>query len=141
MRVMSFNIRLNDTDENYGEQKWELRKKNIASIIRFHHMDIIGLQEPFIEQVHDLELLLPEFVWYGTGVEAGKEKGPIDAIFFRRSGFNLLKKSFFYLSPTPCKPSIGWDAKFKRGVCWVKLREKNNKKSFFFFLFLIIREK
>jgi len=133
MRIMSFNIRWAEETSEDAQTTWDNRKKNVASMIRFHHMDIVGLQEPWISQVHDLELLLPEFAWYGIGIEDGQYKGPINAIFYRTSTFKLLDKGFFFLSNTPNEPSLGWDAKYPRGVSWIKLELKKDKKIFYFF--------
>lgn len=37
-------------------------------------------------------------------------------MFFEKTKFTLIKSSTFWLSPTPAKPSIGWDAALNR-IC------------------------
>ena len=131
MRIMSFNIRLKDLEEK--EHSWEMRKDIVASMIRFHRMDIIGIQEPLKEQIDELQELLIEYSWYGVGLEDGKKKGAFDAIYYRKSRFDVLDKGYFYLSETPDIPSKGWEAKFERGVSFVKFIDKKTNKIFYFF--------
>jgi endonuclease/exonuclease/phosphatase family metal-dependent hydrolase len=131
-RIMSFNIRLKDKKDE-KKNSWAARKESVASMIRFHHMDIIGIQEPLKQQLKDLNKILPEYEYFGLGLENGKDKGITNAIFYRKSRFEVMDENIFYLSPTPDKPSKGWDAMFHRGVSWVKLRDKKTLKIFFFF--------
>ena len=52
IKVMSFNVRWdNNLDKKHS---WQERKKHVASMIRFHNMDLVGLQEPIKEQMQDL---------------------------------------------------------------------------------------
>lgn len=134
IRVMSFNIHLKDCEEQKPQEcLWEFRKEKVASMIRFHHMDLIGLQEPTMDQLNDLTKLLPEYEWIGIGLNDGKDKGPIDAILFLKDRFKVIENSNFYLSSTPEKLSIGWDAKFIRGVTWAKLKDLKTNQFFYFF--------
>ncbi len=131
VRVMSFNIRSDDNlqpDEN-SILKWADRKKRVASMIRFHRADLIGLQEPCRTQLDDLKKELLEYRCF-DGVEIGTVH---DSIFFRKSRFDLIDSGTFFLSQTPEIPSIGWDAKFVRAASWVKLLDKKTKKQFYFF--------
>lgn len=133
LRVMSFNIRWDSELDTPPENSWERRKSYVSSMIRFHRMDLVGLQESSKDQVHDLEKLMPEYGWYGVGLEDGKDKGPFDAIFFRKSRLELLNHSHFFLSSTPDVPSKGWNARFARGVVWAEFKDKKSQKTFFFF--------
>ncbi|MCO6493390.1 MAG: hypothetical protein J5I98_33525, partial [Phaeodactylibacter sp.] len=58
LRVMSFNIRLATPDD--GVDYWPNRKEMVASMVRFHEADLVGLQEAMRIQLDDLEKLLPE---------------------------------------------------------------------------------
>ncbi|MBN2479458.1 MAG: endonuclease/exonuclease/phosphatase family protein [Parachlamydiales bacterium] len=136
LRVMSYNIHLKDCEcaEETDEQcLWSYRKNRVASIIRFHHMDLIGLQEATKDQIMDLINILPEYDWVGVGLNDGKDKGPIDAILYSNERFELLESSYFYLSPTPSIISKGWKAKFIRGVTWAKFKDLNTNQVFFIF--------
>src|SRR5690606_8318121 len=66
--------------------------------------------------------------------EDGKEKGEHSAIFYKKDEFKLLDKGDFWLSETPDKPSLGWDATCCNRICsWVYLKHKKSKKKFYFF--------
>lgn len=120
IRVMSFNVLADDNQEH----PWEQRKKSVASMIRFHHADLIGLQEPSREQLVDLGQMLPEYESFA---------GIHNPIFFRKSRFQLMDSGSFYLSLTPNQPSLGWDAKFPRTLSWVRLLDKKMGQELFFF--------
>ena len=120
MRVMSFNI-LSDDD---SEHAWEKRKSSVISMIRFHRADLIGLQEASHEQVQDLMRALPEY---------GVFEGLYNPILYRKSWFQSVSSGSFFLSATPDQASLGWDAKFPRTVCWVKLLDKKRGQEFVFF--------
>jgi len=134
IRVMSFNIHFKDCEEQKPKEcLWKYRKEKVASMIHFHHMDLIGLQEPTKDQLNDLINLLPEYDWYGIGLNDGKDKGPIDAILFLKDRFEIIDTSHFYLSPTPEVLSKGWKSKYVRGVTWVKLKDLKTDRIFYFF--------
>jgi endonuclease/exonuclease/phosphatase family metal-dependent hydrolase len=124
---MSYNIRV-AVDE--GTNSWGNRKEKVASMIRFHHADIVGLQEALKIQVEDLITLLPEYDWSGVGRDDGRDKGEFSAILFRKEKFELLKGYTFWLSETPDTVSVGWDAALPRIASWVKLKDKETGKTF-----------
>jgi len=128
--IMSYNIRV-AVDE--GINSWENRKEKVASMIRFHRADVIGLQEALKEQIEDLLELLPEYSWHGVGRDDGKEKGEYSAILFRTGKFQLLGGSTFWLSETPDTVSVGWDAALPRIVTWVLLKENESQRMFYHF--------
>jgi endonuclease/exonuclease/phosphatase family metal-dependent hydrolase len=131
IRVMSFNIHI-DCKEDSGYCCWSKRKEYVASMIRFHHMDIIGLQEPTIEQLKDLKELAPEYAQHSSRLEKIK-KYQTDAILYLEERFELLDASYFFLSPTPEKCTKGWKSKFVRGVTWAKFKDKYTDQIFYFF--------
>jgi len=120
IRVMSFNVRSDDDPIHV----WAKRKDRVASVIRFHHADLIGLQEPGQAQLDDLTRALPEF---------GSFAGIFNPIFYRKSRLHLISSGGFYLSETPDQPSQGWDAKFVRATSWARFFDKKKKKEFVFF--------
>ena len=130
-KVMTFNIRLNTPVD--GPNQWPHRKTFAASMIRFHHADITGLQEAMKDQVDDLTALLPEYDWFGIGRDDGKEAGEFMAIFYRKDRFEVLEQSTFWLSETPETVSKGWDAMCFRVVTWGKFKDKVTGKIFFLF--------
>lgn len=120
IRVMSFNI-LSDIDQ---EHEWEKRQSAVVSMIRFHHADLIGIQEPSESQVKDLLASLPEFEIL---------PGIFNPIIYRKSRFEYISSGSFYLSHTPNEPSLGWDARFPRATSWVKLKDQKSDREFIFF--------
>ena len=128
IRVMSFNVL---SDDN-AEHAWTERKQKVASTIRFHRADVIGMQEPSLAQIGDLIRILPEYQAV-SGISLGENGQDHDPIFFRKGRFELLDTGHFFLSPTPEVPSKGWDAKFPRATVWVHLRDLKTQKSLFFF--------
>jgi endonuclease/exonuclease/phosphatase family metal-dependent hydrolase len=131
IRVMTFNIRYDEPQDK--ENAWPNRKGFVASMIRFHHADLVGVQEALARQLKDLEKLLPEYSWVGVGRADGKAAGEFSAVLYRRSRFEHLESSTFWLSETPQVPSAGWDAALPRIVTWIKLRDLQTGKIFYQF--------
>ena len=51
LRVMTYNIRFDNPAD--GVHAWPNRKELVASVIRFHKADIIGVQEALEHQIQD----------------------------------------------------------------------------------------
>ncbi len=131
LRVMTFNIRYNEPRD--GVNAWANRKTKVSDVIRFHKADLIGVQEAKYDQLQDLEKLLPDFAWCGSGRD-GENKGEFSAILYRRSRFKLVETNTFWLSETPEKIGAkGWDADFPRIVTWAKFQDRASKKNFYQF--------
>ncbi|MCK9639715.1 MAG: endonuclease/exonuclease/phosphatase family protein [Prolixibacteraceae bacterium] len=129
--IMTYNIRMNTPDD--GVNAWPLRKDKVAGLIKFHQADLFGVQEALLVQMNDLKASLPEFDSYGVGRDDGKEAGEFMTIFFRKSRFEKLDAGTFWLSPTPDKPGLGWDAACNRTCTWIKFKDKATKKYFYHF--------
>lgn len=130
-RVMTYNIRYDNPDD--GVNRWDNRKERVLNLIRFNKADIIGLQEAEYHQLKWLDDRLKEFDWSGVGRTDGKQEGEFSPVFFNTDRFEKLDGGTFWLSPTPGKPSKGWDAALPRIVSWVHLNEKVSGKTFYFF--------
>jgi len=130
--VGSFNVR-NDNSGDVGNL-WAQRKSIAANLLRFHQFDVFGTQEGKKNQIDDLSLLLPEFANYGRGRDDGQSGGEHSSIFYRKDKFKLLDKGDFWLSETPDKPGLGWDATCCNRICsWVYLQDLKSGKKFYFF--------
>ena len=130
--VGTFNLRF-DNPKDTGNL-WVNRAPVAAALIRFHEFDIVGTQEGLSNQLEDLSKALPEYQHYGLGRDDGKDGGEHSAIFFKKDRFEVLKKGDFWLSETPDKPGLGWDATCCNRICsWVYLIDKQSKKKFYFF--------
>ena len=129
---MSFNIRYNTPSD--GENAWPYRRDNVASMIRFHHADLIGVQEALKGMLDELQERLPEWSWVGVGRADGKNDGEFSAIFYKTDRLELLENDTFWLSETPGVPgSKSWDAALERIVTWAKFRDRQNNQVFFHF--------
>lgn len=129
VNVLSFNIRYNNPDD--GEHAWPNRKGMVASVVRFHAADLIGMQEVLRSQIDDLTVLLPNYSWYGVARNDGKNSGEFSPIFYRRDRFQLLDSGEFWLSKNPDQiGSKSWDAALPRIATWVKFRDRESKQEF-----------
>lgn len=132
INAMSFNLRYNTPND--GVHAWPQRKELVATTIRFHRADVIGVQEALHDQMLDLAHMLPEYKWVGVGRDDGKTQGEYAAIFYRHTCFELLASGNFWLSEKPEQAgSVGWDAAITRIVTWAKLRDVRSGKTFFHF--------
>jgi endonuclease/exonuclease/phosphatase family metal-dependent hydrolase len=128
----SFNVR-NDNKGDVGNM-WDQRKEIAANLLRFHQFDVFGTQEGKPNQISDLSTLLPEYANHGAGRDDGKDAGEHSSIFYKKDKFKLLNKGDFWLSETPDKPGLGWDATCcNRIASWVHLQDIKTGKKFFFF--------
>lgn len=132
LTVMSYNVRYNTPKDSLNA--WPYRKEKVASVISSNKIDIAGLQEPWIDQILDMEKLLPDYVWIGWSRDDGKRKGEFTPIFYRREKFTVVDKGVFWLSATPENVgSIGWDEKLPRTAIWIRFKENLTGKEFYFF--------
>jgi endonuclease/exonuclease/phosphatase family metal-dependent hydrolase len=125
LRVMSFNIRY-DTPSD-GANGWPNRKDWVASLIRFHEADAIGVQEALARQLTDLDARLPGFARVGVGRADGKAAGEFSAIFYRTDRLELIDSGTFWLSQTPeVAGSKGWDTAIERIATWARFRDRQS---------------
>lgn len=131
LKVGTFNLRM-DTPSD-GENAWTHRKELVKDLLRFFDYDLFGTQEGFTHQLNDvLELGVYRFI--GAGRDDGKEAGEHSAIFYRTDRFKVLDQGNFWLSETPEKPGLGWDATCCNRICsWGKFEDKKSGKQFYFF--------
>src|SRR6187431_3396321 len=132
LNVMTFNIRYNTKNDSLNA--WPYRKDNAASQIRFHNVQILGVQEALHEQMMDLGQSLSQYKYVGVGRDDGKTKGEYSAIFYDTIRLKLLGSATFWLSLTPgIAGSKSWDAAITRIVTWAKFTDTRSKKTFFVF--------
>jgi len=129
--IITYNIRMNTPDD--GVNAWPLRKEKVAGLLKFHQADIFNVQEALPEQMDDLVSLFPGFDHVGVGRDDGKRAGEHMSIFFNKARFDKITDGMFWLSETPDKPGLGWDAVCNRTVTWIKLKDKITKKTFYVF--------
>jgi len=129
--VATYNLRYNNPGD--GPNAWPARKEAVKALIRYHEFDVFGTQEGLAGQIADLAQM-EEFDHVGVGRDDGRQAGEHSAIFFRKSRFALLGKGDFWLSETPDRPSLGWDATCcHRLASWARLRDRTNNRVFYVF--------
>ena len=131
INIASYNIRYDNKGD--GVNAWPNRKENVKGLIKFHDIEIFGVQEALIGQLKDISELT-DFTYIGKGRDDGKEAGEHSAIFYKKDRFKLLKSGDFWLSETPDKPGKGWDATCCNRICsWGRFQDLTTKKEFYFF--------
>lgn len=116
LRMMTYNIRFDNPAD--GVHAWPNRKELVASVIRFHKADIIGVQEALEHQIQDLMELLPGYDWVGVGRNEDGG-GEFSAILYRSSVIAVKEAQTFWLSESPDEPgSKSWDSSLPRIATW-----------------------
>ena len=131
LRIITYNIRLNIPSD--GINAWPNRSNQVSALLYFHQADIFGLQEALIDQIKDINAQLPNMAWVGVGRDDGKKAGEFSPIFYNSKKFKVLKKGWFWLSETPDKPGLGWDAAYNRLCTWVLLETAKKERQFMVF--------
>lgn len=131
IRVASYNLRYENSND--GENSWTNRKEHVKALIQFHDFDIFGTQEGLIGQLKGIAEL-QQYAFTGHGRDDGQEAGEHSAIFYKKDRFKLLNSGDFWLSQTPDKPTLGWDAQCCKRICsWGKFNDLKTRKEFYFF--------
>ena len=112
--VMTYNIKWDNTNDTVNN--WNDRKDAMVSLLKHYQPSIIGMQEVVNGQLNYLVTNLPNFASIGVGREDGKEKGEYSPILYDTELLKVVKSSTFWLSDTPDKISVGWDAALER-IC------------------------
>lgn len=131
--VMSYNIRCGLCEQPENPHNWKKRKYFVAHLIKTHNPDVIGLQEAELFQVEDLIEMLDDYSWMGVGRDDGRDKGETTAILFRTGRLSLQGQQTLWLSQTPLKPSLGWDATYRRTLSIAKLLDAQSKQFLYVF--------
>jgi endonuclease/exonuclease/phosphatase family metal-dependent hydrolase len=129
--VLSYNIRYNASGD--GLDLWGLRKTELIQQIKDLNPISFGVQEATLTQMKDLEADLPDYNYIGAGRDDGATKGEFSAIFYKKSELRVLQEDTFWLSETPEKVSVGWDAALPRICTYVKFELVSSKRSFWHF--------
>ena len=130
IKVMSYNIRLNT--ESDGTNAWMYRCPATLEMLKDQQPDVFGVQEALPEQVRFLEEWADGYECVGVGRDDGKKKGEHMSIFWNKKNIKLMKWGTFWLSETPEKPSMGWDAACYRTATWALMKDKRTGKKFYF---------
>jgi len=129
--LISFNIKYDNTSDTINN--WNKRKASLAKLIQHYEADIIGIQEGLHNQVDYLNSTLHGYSYVGVGRDDGQQKGEYSAIFYNSDKFKVLKTNTFWLSETPKKVSVGWDASLERICTYALFENVRTKKQFWVF--------
>ncbi len=130
--VASYNLRNANRSDSVNGNGWGQRMPYICDIVRFHGFDIFGTQECFRHQLDSLVSRLPGYAYIGIGRDDGKRAGEHSAIFYDKNQFDVLDSGNFWLSETPDRPGLGWDAVCTRICTWGKFRHRASGREFIF---------
>ena len=130
LKVMSYNIRMGVAKD--GTNSWEYRYPATALMLQDQMPDVFGVQEAFEFQIRFIEDNFADYDSVGVGRDNGKSEGEFMSIFWNKKTVKMIKGGTFWLSETPEKPSMGWDAACKRTATWALMKDKNTGKLFYF---------
>lgn len=136
IRIASYNLLFQKSLPTAVNERWSSRIVQVEHIFRDCNLDIIGTQEALTFQVNML-LRMDEFGRLGGDLPTGGSDNPMyenEAIFYRKSRFDVLDSGNFWYSLTPSTPgSYSWDATYARMCTWGKFKEKTSGKIFYVF--------
>lgn len=130
LKVMSFNVRMSSAND--GTNSWALRYPAVGDMFKDQKPDIMGVQEALYEQIYFFDNNFKDYKYVGVGREDGKKEGEFMAIFWNKKTVSLLDWGTYWLSETPDKPSMGWDAACFRTATWALMKDKKTGKKFYF---------
>lgn len=117
-KIISFNVRYSSAPEIDGDNRWELRRDASVKMVAQQKPLAMGLQEACPDQIDFLDLNLTGYKHIGVGRDDGKRAGEMMAIYYDTTRLTLLDSGTFWLSETPEKVSLGWDAACNRTCTW-----------------------
>ena len=129
LKVMSYNIRLGSAQD--GTNSWALRYSATEEMLKDQKPDVFGVQEALDYQIRYIEDMCG-YESVGVGRENGKAEGEHMSIFWNKKTLKMLKWGTFWLSETPQKPSMGWDAACFRTATWALMKDKRTGEKFYF---------
>lgn len=120
LTVGSYNIRYKNWNDSVQGNVWNKRCQVICDQLNFMAPDVFGTQEVLYGQLQDMKEALDGYDYIGIGRDDGERAGEHEAIFYKTDKIKLLDHGDFWLSETPEKPGLGWDAVCVRICTWGK---------------------
>lgn len=135
MLVGTYNIRYKNQGDSVKGERWSKRCQVMCDQINFMSPDIFGAQEVLHTQLVDMLKGLDGYDYIGVGRDDGKTGGEYAAVFYKKDRLRLLDHGDFWLSETPDRPGLGWDAACVRICTWGKFTgmTATNDEAFYFF--------
>jgi len=122
-KLLSFNIRGAWREKEPNGNTWKNRRQLAFDVIKRNDPDVFGLQECIKEVWEEWTI---EFPSYASNMGPAYRQDPpsyYPALFWKKSRFELMHASYFWVSPTPDRFSISWEG----GVTvthWIQLLDK-----------------
>lgn len=133
LQVGTYNIRYINKQDSLQGDGWKQRCPIICNLINYQDFDVLGTNEGYLNQLEDMQKLLPEYAYFGVGRNDGMHKGEHCAIFYKKKSVKLVDDGHFFLSETPDQPGKAWDAKNPRLCTWGKFKDIKTGKLFYYF--------
>ena len=130
LKVMSYNIRYGTGKD--GTNSWNLRYVATAEMLKDQMPDVFGVQEALSFQIDFIEENFRDYKCVGVGRDNGKKEGEHMSIFWNKNTVSMSKWGTLWLSETPEKPSMGWDAACYRTATWALMKCKKTGRKFYF---------
>ena len=135
MLVGTYNIRYKNDGDSLKGEVWSKRCQVMCDQLNFMSPDIFGAQEVLHVQLIDLLKGLDGYDYIGVGRDDGGQAGEYAAIFYKKDRLRLLDHGDFWISETPDRPGLGWDAACVRICTWGRFSRQTatNDEAFYFF--------
>lgn len=135
MLVGSYNIRYKNGGDSIAGNVWAKRCQVICDQVNFMSPDVFGAQEVLHGQLLDMLKCLDGYDYIGVGRDDGNMGGEYACILYKTDRVRLLDQGNFWLSETPDRPGLGWDAACVRICTWGKFagQTATNDEAFYFF--------
>jgi len=131
IKVMTYNIKYDNVNDTVNN--WNDRKEAMIELIEHYDASFVGAQEVLHRQLTYIDSSLTDFSYVGVGRDDGKEKGEYSPILFDTTRYKVLNHKTFWLSETPDKISVGWDAALERICTYGLFEEKSTGKKLYVF--------
>ena len=136
VKAISFNIRYNgvQAQREDGKHIWANRRDAVIKMLENEDADIIGMQEALLDQLSYIDrYFIKKYRRVGVGRDNGLTRGEHNVIYFNAERFQLISQKTRWLSPTPRRVSLGWDAACIRIVTIAHLRHKATGRDLYYF--------
>ncbi len=130
LRLMTYNLRVAAPRDE--EPAWAERRDAVASMVRFHDPDVVGVQEALPGMLADLDDRLSDYDWIGTGRDTGADEHC--ALLYHTDRIGPARHDTFWLSETPTVPgSQSWGASYPRIATWMEVPRFDETESLYVF--------
>ena len=139
-RVMTFNVRVNSTDNDGSFKDWNVRKKAAVAVFKDKKPTLCGIQEAYLNGQWDYlkeELAAEGYACIGKPItdwnEPPVKNGQVVGIFYHPTEISLVRWGVFSLSETPDEPleTPALGASYVRGATWAEFELNENKRHIF----------